>query len=107
MAALPTRILCLGRDAALQETRCAVLAHSGYDAQSATIPDGYRQLRNGAFDLVIVSARLAEQNRDEFLSALPTETQTLVVKEFFYPKELLAAVAELLVSKPFLVKTNA
>jgi protein-L-isoaspartate O-methyltransferase len=97
------RILCLGRDAALQETRRAVLAQSGYDAQSAIIPDGYQQLRNGAFDLVIVSARLAEQNRDEFLPSLPPGTRTLIIKEFFYPKEMLAAVANVLESKPFLV----
>jgi hypothetical protein len=81
--------LCLGRDAALQETRRAVLTQSGYDAQSARTPDGYQQLGNGPFDLVIVFARLAEQSRNEFLSALPAETQTLVVKEFSIPKRCL------------------
>lgn len=89
------RILCLGGDTTLLETRCAVLARSGYNAQSAIVPKGYEQLRNGAFDLVIVSTRLAQQD-ETFRLALPVETRTLAVAEFLFPREMLAAVADLL-----------
>jgi hypothetical protein len=99
MVANPARILCLGRDVTLQETRCAVLIQSGYNAQAASIPEGYQQLRDG-FDLVVVSTRLLEQNGDEFLRTLPSETPILEIKAFLYPREMLAAVADLLASKP-------
>src|SRR5271155_1824132 len=88
------QILCIGLDPILLECRCAVLVRGGYEAQAATVPEGYAALRKGAFELVIVSARLAAEQNGDFLAALPTETQTLILDGLTFPKDLLACVAD-------------
>jgi hypothetical protein len=93
MATRSPRILCLGRDPVLLKSRCAVLTRCGYEAQPATVPEGYEQLKNGAFEVVIVSARLAKENLQLDLS-LSVNTQLLVIDGFTRPEELLAAVRE-------------
>lgn len=87
---MAARILCLGRNPELLKTRCAVLAHNGYLVDAATIPDGFDQLRTEKYDLLIVSARLAEEF-DEFL---PVETPAVVLDGMVFPTQLLQEVAE-------------
>jgi hypothetical protein len=85
------KILCIGEDATLLEGRCAVLAHGGYRATPATVPEAARQLLTQTFSLVIVSERLgAEQKR--LFDSLPAETRTLVLDRFILPADLLVAV---------------
>ena len=56
MPSCPARLLCVGKDPDLLQTRCAVLSRYGYDAISATVADAEMLLHTEAFDLVIVSA---------------------------------------------------
>jgi hypothetical protein len=63
MPTRPTRLLCVGRDLDYLRTRCAVLSQSGYDAQSATVPEAELLLLTEEFDLIIVSAFLDEWER--------------------------------------------
>jgi hypothetical protein len=56
----PARLLCTGTEPELLQTRCAVLVQSGYQAQSATLPESEVLVRTQEFDLVIVSAWLSE-----------------------------------------------
>jgi DNA-binding response OmpR family regulator len=86
---MAARILCLGRNAELLKTRCAVLAHQGYLADAATIPEGFFQLRSEKYDLLIVSARLAEKNG----KCLPADMPTLVLDGMVLPVQLLQEVA--------------
>jgi hypothetical protein len=66
---MPARLLCVGKDLALLRTRCAVLSQSGYDAQSASVPETQILLRTEEFDLIIVSAFLDEWEKGCILSA--------------------------------------
>jgi hypothetical protein len=90
MTAAPARILCLGRNAELLKSRCAILAYTGYKADAAIIPEGFEQLSAEKYDLVIISARLAEENGD----LLPTDLPTLVLDGIVLPIELMHQVAE-------------
>jgi CheY-like chemotaxis protein len=90
MVGTPTRILCLGRNAELLKTRCAVLAHHGYQADAATIPEGFEQLRTEKYDLLIVSARLATENN----SFLPAGIPTVVLDGMVFPIQMLHKVAD-------------
>jgi hypothetical protein len=89
----PRKVLCIGRDATLIELRCAVLAQAGYEACSATLSEYSQKLRNGNFDLVIVSERFVADQSDKFYAALPAETPTVVVDGLLFPADLLSAVA--------------
>jgi DNA-binding response OmpR family regulator len=86
---MTARILCLGRNAELLKTRCAVLTHHGYLADAATIPEGFFQLRSEKYDLLIVSARLAEKSGKR----LPADLPTLVLDGVVFPVQLLQEVA--------------
>jgi hypothetical protein len=69
------RILCVGGDPALLQTRCAVLISTGYDAQCGPYFEAERILGIDQFDLVIVSAFLTEQQKDRIVTlagAMPT-----------------------------------
>jgi hypothetical protein len=92
MASRPPRILCIGRDPLLLQSRCAVLSHNGYDAQAATVPGARRKLQDDTFDLVILSGRLSERKRESEI--IPAGTQTLEIQRFLLPSEMLEAVAE-------------
>jgi hypothetical protein len=98
MAPAHERVLCLGTSKTHTEIRCAILAHAGYDAHPATVPDGYEQLRAGNFNLVIVATSLVAKQASAFYSALDGKTKTLLLDGFTYPAEMLMAVAEQLQS---------
>ena len=90
------RILSVGTDLSLLNTRQAVLASRGYDSLIATPEDFDEQLRSGRFDLVILSVMLSQEQRDRVLTKLPAGTRTLVLKTLVWPNDLLRMVAEVL-----------
>ena len=65
----PPRLLCVGPDSGLLETRCAVLRYSGYEVQAATLAEAETFLRDELYDLVIISALLTELDEARILSA--------------------------------------
>jgi hypothetical protein len=80
------------------ESRCAVLKHNGYEAESATPMDGPDRLRAGRYDLVVLSEKLATENAA--LRHLRTKPEVLIINNFLFPTEMLRAVAEKLDQKP-------
>jgi hypothetical protein len=95
MPSRPARVLCVGKDLELLQTRCAVLMTSGYDAQPATLPEAEILLRTGQFDLVVVSAWLSEWERGKILSSTG-KTPIHVLSGFTVASQLLEAVERLL-----------
>jgi len=91
----PTRLLCVGKDPALLRTRCAVLGESGYDAQSATVPEAELLLLTEKFDLIIVSAFLGEWEKGRILSAAG-KIPTLELRGLTLAPALLVEVARIL-----------
>jgi hypothetical protein len=91
----PTRLLCVGKDPALLRTRCAVLRQSGYDAQSANVPEAEILLLTEKFDLIIVSAFLDEWEKGRILAAAST-MPTLVLRRLTLAPELLSEVERML-----------
>jgi DNA-binding response OmpR family regulator len=55
------RILAVGTDVKLLETRHALLASCGYDPMTATPENVDEKLQAGGFDLVILSVMLSEE----------------------------------------------
>ena len=92
---MPARLLCVGEELELLQTRCAVLNHSGYDTLAATLTEAESLLRDSKFDLVIVSAWMSEWERGRILAAAG-ETPALVLTEVTRAEELLAQVERLL-----------
>jgi DNA-binding response OmpR family regulator len=90
------RILSVGTDLALLNTRQAVLASYGYDSLTATPEDFDEKLNSGRFDLVILSVMLSEQDKRDMQAKLPAGTRTLVLVSLMYPDELLQLVADAL-----------
>jgi DNA-binding response OmpR family regulator len=97
MAPRSARLLCVGTDLELMETRCAVLSKSGYDAQSATVSNAEILLRREQFDLIVVSAWLSESERDR-VTAAAGSTPTCILQGLTLASELLAQVERLLPS---------
>jgi DNA-binding response OmpR family regulator len=90
------RVLSVGTDLYLLNTRQAVLASCGYDCLIATPEDFDEKLRSGRFDLVILSVMLNHEQRGHILSRLPAGTRPLVLESLMFPDELLSLVAEAL-----------
>jgi DNA-binding response OmpR family regulator len=97
MPTRPARLLCVGKELELLQTRCAVLNQSGYDTLAATLAEAESILRVSKFDLVIVSAWLSEWERGRILAAA-CKTPVLVLTEVTLAEELLAQVERLLTS---------
>jgi DNA-binding response OmpR family regulator len=95
MPTRPTRLLCVGKDLALLRTRCAVLSQSGYDAQSATVPEAQILLRTEEFDLIIVSAFLGEWEKGCILSSAG-KMPILILRGLTLARDLLLEVERLL-----------
>ena len=96
MLSRSARLLCVGDDPALLETRCAVLNQAGYDAQAATVSEFESLLPIERFDLIIVSAWLTEWNRDQIISAVGSSA-TLELHGLTLASDLLAQVERLMV----------
>ncbi len=83
------RILCVGSDLPLLESRCAVLEVSGYDACVGAPPrSGEVVLRRQKFDLVVVSS-LNDGDINLYGGA-----EVLVLDGFTMPSELIDLVAQ-------------
>jgi DNA-binding response OmpR family regulator len=91
---MPARLLCVGRDADLLRSRCAVLSQSGYDARSATVAEAELLLLTEKFDLVIVSAFLDDREKDRILAAAG-KMPTLLLRGLTLAPELLVEVGRL------------
>jgi hypothetical protein len=98
MPAKPVRLLCVGRERYLLETRCAVLGQSGYDARSATLLEAAELLQTEKYDLVIVSALLSEEERSRILTAVGDSSSTLILNGVTFASELLSEVERKLAS---------
>ncbi len=92
---MPASLLCVGKDAELLRTRCAVLSQSGYDAKSATVPEAELLLNTEQFDLIIVSAFLDEGEKGRILSAAG-KLPTLMLRGLTLAPELLDEVERML-----------
>ena len=90
------RVLTVGTDVDLLETRQALLASRGYDPLIATLEDVDEKLRSDRFDLVILSAMLSEEEKRHVQAKLPACTRTLVLETLVWPADLLHNVAEAL-----------
>jgi DNA-binding response OmpR family regulator len=91
MRSRPARLLCVGNEPELLQTRCAVLIQSGYDAQWASLAEGETLLRTKEFDLMIVSARLSDWEKGRILTAAG-KTPVYVLTDLSLADELLAQV---------------
>jgi DNA-binding response OmpR family regulator len=101
MPAKPARILCVGRELYLLETRCAVLTQSGYDARSAALLEAEDLLRTEKYDLVIVSALLSDDERSRILTAVAGSSPILTLTGMTFASELLSEVERTLTLSAF------
>ena len=62
-------ILCVGSEQALTELRCAVLVQTGYKAKVATPAEAESLLEAERFHLIVLSARVSEEERIRVLAA--------------------------------------
>jgi DNA-binding response OmpR family regulator len=90
------RILSVGIDLDLLNTRQALLASRGYDSLIATPADFEEKLSSGKFDLVILSVMLSGEEKRHIQAKLPAGTRSLVLQSLVWPKELLKMVADAL-----------
>jgi|ERR1700733_9541103 len=95
MPSRPARLLCVGKDSDLLRTRCAVLGQSGYNTQSATVPEAELLLRTEKFDLIVVSTFLDEEEKGRIHSAAG-KIPTLILRGLTLAPELLVEVERLL-----------
>jgi hypothetical protein len=86
------KILCVEQDAAVLESRCAVLKVSGYDAASAVPRIAEIALRSQKFDLIVLSS-LADSDLHRILN-LADGADVLVLEGFTMPSKLLSLVAQ-------------
>ena len=82
------RILCIGQDEPLLQSRCAVLASSGYEAFPVLIPDAFKIMAAIKFELVIMSA--SSFTDPAFSAAIPPDTQILLLDGLIVPSQLLS-----------------
>jgi DNA-binding response OmpR family regulator len=87
----PPRLLCVGKESDLLETRCTVLKYNGYDARSASLWEAETLLSQEAFDLVIISATLNVGETGRVVSAVG-ESRTIVLRGVTFARDLLAEV---------------
>ena len=102
MHTISARILCIGKDPGLLRSRCAVLAHGGYDAQYVMYPDVERLLTREPFDLIILSAILSQEEKDLIWTIVGDTPPILTLKKLVFASELLRDVEQRLgrVSQP-------
>ncbi len=82
------KILCIGTDLRLLQTRCAILARSGYDAEAANLQEAGILLRTAKYDFIIISAGLSDVAMGRLIAAAGT-TPTYVLTELTFAAQLL------------------
>jgi len=88
------RILCIGKDSGLLRSRCAVLAHGGYDAHYVMYPDAEHLLSREPFDLIILSAILSGEEKDHIRTLVGDTPPILTLKKLVFASELLRDVEQ-------------
>ena len=88
----PARILCIGKDSGLLRSRCAVLTHAGYHAEAVMFADAESLLRTEEFDLIILSAILSGEERDQISAFIGGRVPILTLKKLTFASELLAEI---------------
>ena len=88
------RILCIGKDSGLLRSRCAVLSHAGYDAQYVMYPDAEPRLTREPFDLIILSAILTQEEKDQIWTIVGDTPPILTLKKLVFASELLRDVEQ-------------
>jgi hypothetical protein len=86
------KILCVESDAAVRESRCAVLKYSGYATASESPQLAEILLRSQKFDLVVLS--WLSDNDLHRIVGLSDGAEVLVLEELTMPSELLSLVAQ-------------
>jgi DNA-binding response OmpR family regulator len=94
MLSNPPRILCIGKDSGLLRSRCAVLAHAGYDAQAVMFAEAKSLLQTAEFDLIILSAILTSEEREQISAFIGGTVPILVLKKLTFASELLAEIQQ-------------
>ena len=91
------QILCVGHEPDLLELRCSILNQAGYDCRAAKVEEAEALLKPGKFDLVIVSARVSEQEK-RLTKAVARGTPLFFLTGVTFPRELLKIVSDLIAS---------
>ena len=94
MQSNPPRILCIGKDSGLLRSRCAVLAHAGYDAQAVMFAEAESLLQTAEFDLIILSAILTTEEREYISTGIGGRVPILALKKLTFASELLAEIEQ-------------
>jgi hypothetical protein len=94
MLSNPPRILCIGKDSGLLRSRCAVLAHAGYDAQAVMFAEAKSLLQTAGFDLIILSAILTIEEKEEITAFIGGTIPILALKKLTFASELLAEIEQ-------------
>jgi CheY-like chemotaxis protein len=90
------RILCVGVDMRLLNTRQALLDSRGYESWIATPADVDEKMSSGRFDVVILSFMLSELDKRRIKAKIPAETKLVALTGLIMPDDLLRTVAETL-----------
>jgi hypothetical protein len=99
-------VLCVGTDASLLVTRCAVLTFCGFEAVYVLPENVSLTLAAGAFDLVIADRMLSESQKTAVQAAVAGKTRILALHNLILPDELQLLVIEALRSAPPLPNGN-
>ena|ERR1700761_2586568 len=86
------RILCIGKDSGVLRSRCDLLESAGFTAESFIYPDGMERLQQEQFDLILLSAILSEEERNEIRTIVGTAAPILVVPKTIMASSLLAEI---------------
>jgi hypothetical protein len=86
------RILCIGKDSGVLRSRCDLLESAGFTAESFIFPEGMTRLQQEHFDLILLSAILTEEERNEIRTLIGTTTPVLVVPKTIMASSLLAEI---------------
>ncbi|HET6216434.1 MAG TPA: hypothetical protein VFE27_05400 [Acidobacteriaceae bacterium] len=90
----PARILCIGKDSGLLRSRCAILTHAGYDARAGMFAEAESLLQPADFDLIILSAILTGEERDQISAFIGDRVPILTLKKLIFATELLAEIEQ-------------
>jgi hypothetical protein len=77
--------------------RCAILDQAGYTSVSATFVEAETLLNSKKFDIVIVSARLTQDEKRR-VESLAQDTPFLFLNGVTFPRDLLKIVSDLIAS---------
>jgi DNA-binding response OmpR family regulator len=78
----------------LGESRCSVLVYFGYNAVAATLQEARSMLRSQAFDLIILSATLSDEEKSRIATAAGKKARLLQLSAMTKPPALLTDVAQ-------------